>query len=51
MRTPGPRFRTARRATAVVLHTLTAVLTALVLLGLGWVSVWLVDAIWSGLVG
>lgn len=47
---PDPCFRTARRATAVVLRSVTAVLAALVLWGLGWVAVWLVDAIWTGLV-
>lgn len=51
MNIPGPRFPTARRATAVVLHTVTAVLTVLVLWGLAWVALWLINAIWSGLVG
>ena len=48
---PEPRFRTARRATAVVLRTVTAVLTALVLLGVVRVVLWFIDGFWTGLVG
>jgi hypothetical protein len=48
---PEPRFRSARRATAVLLHTVTATFTALVLLGIAWAALRLVDWIWSGLVG
>ncbi|WP_017582044.1 hypothetical protein [Nocardiopsis valliformis] len=51
MSNPEPRFRTARRATAILLHTVTAALTALVLLGTAWAALRLVDSIWSGLVG
>ncbi|WP_160168067.1 hypothetical protein [Nocardiopsis ganjiahuensis] len=48
---PEPRLRTARRTTAALLHTATAVMTALVLSGVVRVVLWLVDLIWSGLVG
>lgn len=51
MSTPEPRFGTARRATAVLLHAVTAVLTASILLGIARVTLWLVTGIWTGLVG
>lgn len=51
MSAPEPRFRTARRATAVLLHTVTALITALVLLGVAWAALGLIGSIWSGLVG
>lgn len=48
---PAPRFRPARRTVAVLVHTATAVLTALVLSGVVRMALWLIDLIWSGLVG
>ena len=51
MSRPEPRFRTARRTTAVLLHTVTAAFTALVLLCVAWAALRLVGSIWSGLVG
>lgn len=49
MSTPEPRFRTARRTTAVLLYSVTAVLTALALLGIARVALWLVTTIWTGI--
>jgi hypothetical protein len=50
MNRPTARFPTARRTTALLLHAVTAVLAALALLCVARVALWLIGAIWAGLV-